>query len=391
MELNIKQEFPATKNFVYFKNAAISLCPKSTLDLISEYIEERRQAFLREGPISVFRRESRWLKNVDESKKLFAKVIGAKESEVAFIPNATTGINLIFSMLPMKKGKNIVTTDIAYPMGAIVCLKQREKGVETRFVKNVNSEVRTEDFESMVDDNTVAVFVDQAGWYNGFLYDLKALSEIAHEHGAYLVVDGIQSIGGKRWDVRREGVDFLATSTYKWLLGGPFTQSAGFLYIREEHMDSFQPVFVGNQTIEPEQLERNVYECFDLYDFKYRSGMERFQIYPKYELAYVAVGNSMKILLSQGLGRIERKIKKLDTLIIDGILDYGFELQTPVEEEKRLYVNIKMKNNREVERKLAERKIIVSARVGGLRVAPNFYNNEDEVERFLEGLREVTK
>lgn len=202
-----------------------------------------------------------------------------------------------------------------------------------------------------------------------------------------MVVDAVQSAGALRLNADANKIDFLAVSTYKWLLGGPYSQTVGFLYINKEHIDSFQPVFVGNQTITESQLQTNIYERFDLYDFKYRKGIRRFQIYPRYEMAYVAVGNSMKVLLREGLENIERKIKKLGTILIEGLVDSGFELQTPVDEERRLFVNVKVKNNRDLEAELYKRRIAVSARVGGLRISPHFYNSEEEIETFLKELR----
>ena len=385
----MNDHFPLTKRFVYLNAAAIGACPASTLEVIRRYVEDRCCWLSGEGG---WREDlNRWLDRVKESKRLFARFIGAEEHEVAYVPNTTVGINTVFSMLPLKPGQNIVTTDLSYPMGAAVCLKQRERGVEVRFVENRNGEVRIEDFEKTVDDNTAAILVDQAGWFNGFLYDLKAVAQVAHEHGALLVVDAIQSVGGMKLDVKRDGVDFLAVSTYKWLLGGPYTQSAGYLYIDEEHIEKFQPPFVGDDTMKEEQFKTNVYERFDLYDLKYRKGIGRFQVYPRYEVAYVAVENSMRVLLNYGLDRVERKIKKLATMLVDGFLEEGFKLQTPEEEDKRLFVNVKVKNNRELEEKLYAHRIVVSARVGGLRVSPHFYNTEEDIQVFLDKFKEFAE
>jgi len=192
-------------------------------------------------------------------------------------------------------------------------------------------------------------------------------------------------------DVKRDLVDFLAVSTYKWLLGGPYTQSAGYLYIDEEHIEEFQPPFVGDNTMEEEQFRVNMYEGFDLYDLRYRKGIGRFQVYPRYEVAYVAVENSMRVLINYGLDRVERKIKRLATMLVDCFLEEGFKLQTPEEEDKRLFVNVKVKNNRELEEKLYAHRIVASARVGGLRVSPHFYNTEDEIEEFLDKFKELAE
>lgn len=298
-------------------------------------------------------------------KIFFAKIIGADSDEVAFIPNTTTGINTVFNMLPIKPGQKIVTTSISYPMGAAVCLKQGERGAEIKFLKGVRGEIPLEEFEKNIDDKTSAVLVDQAGWYNGYLHDLRAISTIAHEHGAYLIVDAVQSAGAYPHNVHRDGVDFLSVSTYKWLLGGPYSQSVGYLYINRGLIDRFQPAYIGNQTIMDDQLQSNIYDKFDLYTLKYKRGITRIQIYPRCEFSYVAVENSMRVLLNYGIKNIFDKIKKLGTIIVDGLQEMGVELQTPMEPEKRLYVNAKFKNHRELEKMLYSQNIVLSSRVGG--------------------------
>jgi selenocysteine lyase/cysteine desulfurase len=100
-----------------------------------------------------------------------------------------------------------------------------------------------EDVEKAVDDKTVAVAVSHVEYANGFRNDLKALSQIAHEHGAYLIVDAIQSAGAIPIDVKKDDVDFLATACYKWLLSPP---GAGYLYVKEELIEKFErPLLVG--------------------------------------------------------------------------------------------------------------------------------------------------
>lgn len=383
------EHFPLTEKVIYLDTAANGALPSSTINVMEDYVRDRCN-WLR-GEEDWVEKRGKWSKKTEESKELFSRIIGAKEKEIAFIPNDTTGINSIISMLPMKTGQNIVATNISYPMGATVCLKQRERGAEVRFTKHRNGIIAVEDFRKLIDNKTAAVLVDQAGWYNGLLHDIRAISQIAHDHGAYMVVDGVQSAGALRLDVNRNGVDFLAASTYKWLMGGPSSNRVGFLYVKDEHIDAFQPMFVGNQVLKEEQLQTNISEKFNLYDFEYKKGIKRFQIYPPYEFAYVVVGNSMRVLLKHGIENIERRVKKLGTLLVEGLVEDGFILQTPRDEAKRLYVNVRVKDHRELEKELYKNNIKVSARVGGLRVSPHFYNKEEDIEAFLTKLKKLTK
>jgi len=328
--MKLKEEFPAAKKRVYFDNAVMGLLPASTIKVVEDYMKDL-VSDLRE-PFGTGTAMQKWADKKASSKKLFAKVIGATEEEIACVPNCTTAVNTIFSLLPLRKGDNIVTTDLLFPMGSVVVNHQRKRGVETRIIKGKKGIVETEDFEKAIDDNTAVVYLDHPAWFNGLLYDLKALSAIAHQHGAYIALDATQSFGVLDWHIDDAGVDFAATSTYKWLLGGYWYMSGGFMYINKEHVNSFQPVYLTGSSMERTQLEDSE-QGYARYRFTPREGIARFEVYSRSDLSYVAVENSMRVLLDQGLRDIDKHVRKLDTLLVDGLLESGFELQTPVEDD----------------------------------------------------------
>jgi len=384
MSIRDKEPFPLCEGKIYFNNAVIGAVPESTIDVMEQYWGDyvktmRGEAGWDEGL-------HRYAEKKRNSKRLFARIIGAEESEVAFLPNASTGINTAFGMIPLKRGQNIVVTDMSFPMCAAVVHKQAEKGVRPRFIKHRGGVIETGEWAKAIDDDTAAVMVDQAGWFNGLLHDVGAIAEAAHDHGAYLVVDGTQSTGAIRWDIHGEGVDMLATSCYKWLYGGPYNNSVGFFYTREELLDELGPEYVGGQTLPPDQSDRNTTDGFDIYELKPRREMAGMEIYNQSEGPYVAVENSMRLILEFGLEEVERQIKRVDTVIVDGLLERGVELQTPEEEERRIYLNAKLPDYKEVSEVLARENVHVSPRVGGLRISPGAYNTVDEAERFLEAL-----
>jgi cysteine desulfurase/selenocysteine lyase len=379
------EPFPLCEDKIYFNNAVIGAVPESTIKVVEEYWRDYAKTL--RGEVDWGEGLSKYIEKKRDSKRLFAETIGARESEVAFLPNASTGMNTAFSMIPFRRGQNMVLTDLSYPMCAAVANKQREKGVEPRFIRHSGGVVETGQWEEAIDDDTAAVMVDQAGWFNGYLHDVEAIADAAHDHGAYIVVDGTQSTGAISWDIRGKGVDFLATSCYKWLYGGPYNNSAGFFYMRDEIVDGLQPEYVGGQTLPEEQAHRNVTDGFDIYDLKPKKGLSRIEIYSQTEGAYVAVENSMRLLLGFGLDRAERQIKRVDTKIVEGLLEMGVELQTPVEEARRIYLNAVVPDYKGVCDSLADEGIHVSPRVGGLRISPGAYNTVDEAEMFLEALR----
>ncbi len=387
MSLRTVDDFPFLKDKIYFNCAAQGAVPESTTRVIEKYISDYCDTIRgKQNPDAPNYREVKV-----NSKKLFAEIIGADVEELAFIPNATTGINTAFGMIPFKRGDNIVLSDLSYPMGATIVTGYQRKGVESKFVTHRNGVIDTGQWEQAIDDNTKAVMIDQPGWLNGFLYDLAPIAEIAHDHGAYLVVDGTQSVGEKVWDIHRTEVDFLATSTYKWLLGGPYANTVGFFYMREEHIEELNPDYVGSQTLPKEEERANQEDAFNIYSFNPRKDIGKIEVYNQNELGYVSAENSMRLLLKYGVSKAEKQIKKVDTAIIDGLLSLGVKLQTPLDERRRLYLNALVPDYKTVCAKLAKENVSISPRVGGLRISPAAYNEVWEAEEFLERIAKYIK
>ena len=385
--MKLKERFPLAEKLVYFDNAVMGCAPQSTLDTMKEYIDALVEHMSGGRP---------WAFNVDEGKgsldgalDLFAKVIGAKREEVLGVPNASTGMNVIMSMLPVKKGDNIVSTDLAFPMGAALVQKTVERGAEARWLPSKNGVVETGAFEKAIDDDTGIVYLDQPSWFNGYLFDIEAITELAHDHGAYMVVDATQSIGAIDWQIDNTGVDFAATSTFKWLLGGIPASSAGFLYMKDEHIDKYQPAYVSGCTYSYEKT--GMEGPYMGHKFALNEGIKKYGVFRSPDLTFKAVGNSMRVLLDHGMKEIEKQNKKLSTKIIDMLLERGYELQTPVEEKQRSYLNVKVPDIKKTVAALNAEDYWCCERVGGIRVSPHFYSTMEQAERFVTRLDEVVK
>jgi selenocysteine lyase/cysteine desulfurase len=99
-------------------------------------------------------------------------------------------------------------------------MELKKRGLDLRVVApREDGRIDMKDLERVVDRNTKLVEVSLVSMYNGFQHDLKAVCALAHAHGAYVYADIIQGVGAVPLDVRASGLDFAATSSYKWLMG----------------------------------------------------------------------------------------------------------------------------------------------------------------------------
>ena len=184
----VRKFFPVTKKRIYLFNGGLSVCSTPVKQALHEFISELQFGF----DYGVF---EKWTSEANDANRLFAKLIGSKADEVVGIPNATTGTNLISYMIEPEPGSNVVVTDLEYPTNTYPWLLRKKRGIKLRFVKNVEGKIDPRDIEKAVDEKTAVVAVSHVSCWNGFRHDLRGLSEIAHAHGAFLIVDASQSAG----------------------------------------------------------------------------------------------------------------------------------------------------------------------------------------------------
>jgi len=367
---DVRGQFPITRNKVFLNHAAQSPLPKPVADVVCKYAEE----FSNFGTTSI-----EWK---DGGKPLFAKLIGAKPEEIALVENTSMGLNMAANVLRYPKGSKIVTTDLEYPSVVYPWLR-KGLGVKVEYVKNVDGKISLEDVEKALDDKTVALAVSHVEYGNGFRNELRALSDIAHKHGAYLIVDAIQSVGAVQVDVRRNDVDFLATACYKWLLSPP---GCGYLYVRRELIEEFEPPFVGWASVKQEVF--NTVDFWDIWNLDLSSTASRFEVGSPSFISFLGAAEAMKIILEFGIENVEKRIIALTDHLIDAVKDLGLKLQTPEERQHRSgIVNFKVDKPAEVVQSLSKRGIVVSARANGIRVSPHFYNTKEEIDKLIEEIR----
>ncbi len=259
--------------------------------------------------------------------------------------------------------------------------------MKVHYVKNVGGKILLDDMEKTIDDKTVAVAISHVEYTNGFRHNLRVLSEIAHEHGAYLIVDAIQSVGAMHVDVRRDDVDFLTAACYKWLLS---PSGAGYLYVKEDLIEKLEPPLVGWASVEQKIFDTA--DFWDIWNMKLSKTASRFEAGSPSFISFVGAKEAMKLLIGFGVESVTKRIMKLTSHLIDTIKDLGLELQTPEEQQYRSgIVNFKIRKPQEVALRLGAKGIVVSARDHGIRVSPHFYNTEEEIETLTKEIDRAKK
>lgn len=231
-------------------------------------------------------------------------------------------------------------------------LLQSKDGIETNLQEILDA----------IDQNTSLVTFSPPTFKSGYLYDVAAVTEKAHQEGALVLWDFCHSVGGIPIELDRWGVDFAVGCTYKYLNGGP--GAPAFLYVRRDlQKQVLSPIsgWWGHESPFSFELEYSPTE-----------GIARFLAGTPPVLSLLALEPALEIVLDVGIERIRRKSVHLtDYLVylIDTILaPLGFILGSPRESKRRgSHVSIHHPDGYRINRALIEE----------MKVIPDFREPDD--------------
>ncbi len=277
------------------------------------------------------------------------------------------------------KGQNIVTCDLEFtsnlfPWQALA----RRYGLQLKVVRNRDGRLEMDDFVTAIDAKTKVVAISYVQYSNGFKIDLKELSRVAHENNAYVVTDAVQALGQMPVDISELGVDFLATSGYKWLLSPIAT---GFLYVRQALFEELWPTIVGYRADE-NSMEFNFREFQPAYTARrYEGGQLNFP-------GFAGMKESIALLEEVGIDTVRTRILSLVDRMVDGLKrNTSVQVKSSLEESSRSgIVSLACRDPESLVQRLLQRGVVVSVRGGGLRISPHFYNTEGEIDKLVSEL-----
>ncbi len=324
---------------------------------------------------------------IEQLKSSFARVIQSSEPErIALVPAVSYGMATVAHNLTISPGQNIVLAAEQFPSNYYtwerVC---RDNGAELRQVEapQTDGSRRTawnEALLSTIDSQTALVAVGNIHWADGTLFDLMALRQRTREVGAWLVIDGTQSIGALPIDVDALQPDALVAAGYKWLMG-PY--AIGFAY--------YGPAFDHGTPIEENWINRA-----DSHDFKnlvryrtdYRAGASRYSVGEHSNFMLVPMMQAaLDQVLAWGVPAIQQYCKDLVAPYLGELAELGIHLEANrAHHLLGLYLGDGF-DPTQLKTELESRQIHVSLRGEAMRVAPNVYNRPDEVEQLIEALK----
>lgn len=389
----IKTDFPILNDIIYVDSASTSLTPEPVLNVVSKYYREYN-ANVGRGVHRLSQVASQKYKDVHRK---IADFIGANEEEVIFTKNTTEAINTVASGLRWKRGDKVVTTLLEHHSNFLPWLRLKSLGVELDIVKpDKNGKFNVSDFKEVIDDKTRLVAVTHVSNVLGTMTPIEEISAICEKKNVLLLVDGAQSVPHIHVDVRKLGCNFLCFSGHKML--GP--TGTGILWMKEDFFDRLEPLNFGGGMIDDVSLN----------GYKLTKGYERFEGGTPNIAGVIGFGRAIDYLKKIGMDKIKDHEAKLTERLLEGLLEIRrVEIYGSLNSKERIGLvsfNIKDLNSHDVALMLDEASNIMvrsghlccmplmkyfGLKEGAVRVSFYLYNTEEEVDTFLETVKEIAK
>ena len=369
----LRKEFPMLNNWTYLDVARKTAPPRCQERALLEYTRDIYENAGADAWSAV---------NVAETRTLIAQLLGAKPSEIAFTKNTTEGLNIAAHGFDLKRGDNIVLTNLEHVANIWVWKHWEAKGVEIRYAEHRDGRLPLDAFMAKIDARTRLVSTAYVTYGSGYRVNLPALGKLCRERDIRLVVDGVQAAGILAMPLSELGADIVAIGGHKGLFG---LTGSGLVYCREELVDQLKtpfikaPVAAGSAT-----AQANVNSQFD-----YVRVAHRFEGGNPNFLGVRALRRGAEFLQSIGLVAIEQRVRELSSACLKLVKEAGLKTQTPDEwEERAQIVNLEVPDaNALMERLRDKHRVIVNVKDDWLRLSMSFCNNEEDLAKAIHAIK----
>lgn len=326
----------------------------------------------------------------DEARRLFAGLVGARDpNRVAILPGVSYGVAVAARNLTITAGQNVVLTHEQFPGNVYAWLRAAaEAGAEVRFATPPPGPGRGAAWNEVllehIDGDTAVVAVPHVHWTDGTLFDLVAIGVRCREVGAALVVDGTQSVGALPFDVKEVRPDALIVAAYKWLLG-PYSVGFGWFGDRFDGGTPLEETWIGREQSEDFQHLVNYREG-------YQPGALRYDVAERSNFALLPMAvASLRLIEEWQPERIQAYCGDLVGGMLREAADLGFTVEDEAWRGSHLF-GLRMPAGLDLavlKEALERRNVVASLRGSALRLSPNVYNDDADVDALLGGLREA--
>jgi cysteine desulfurase / selenocysteine lyase len=373
MNDQIRSLFPALEKYTYLNSAAVSPLPTTAVEAVRSQLND----------VSVHGASHYldWVATKNRARGLAAEMLSVQPEQIAFMRNTSDGFAAVASGIDWAEGDNIVSFENEFPANYYPWKSVRDRfGVELRMCPETDGRIDLDEFVELIDANTKLVAISAVQYASGFNADLERIGRAAREVDALFAVDIIQGFGAMGFDLPAQFVDVASGASHKWLCA---PEGCGILYISDRARERIEPTFVGWISVETPWDFADREQPFRPNALAWESGTGASSL-------FYGLEQSLKLLKETGLDRIKAYLDDLTNYLCELLAGKNYEiLSSRAPEERSAIVCIKHRNGLSADNifeHLERENVIVSSRNDRLRIAPHFYNNREDIDRFVDVL-----
>lgn len=381
------------KRLAYLDSTATSQKPKQVIDALSDYYE-RYNSNVHRG---VHTLGSLATDGYEGARETVRRFIHAKYfEEIIFTRGTTAAINMIahsYGDANVCEGDEIVVTQMEHHANLVPWQQlAKRQGATLKFIPMAeDGTITLEAVRETVSERTKIVAIAHVSNVLGTINDIKAIAEIAHEHGAIISVDGAQSVPHMKVDVQDLNVDFYSFSGHKML--GP--TGIGVLYGKREHLNQMEPTEFGGDMI----------DFVDLYDSTWTDLPTKFEAGTPLIAQAIGLQAAIEYIESIGFDAIHEHEQALTTYAYEQMSQIeGIDIYGPSKDKRAGIITFNLKDVHPHDVATALDTEGVAVRAGHhcaqplmkwlnvsstARASFYIYNTKEDIDQLVEGLKQT--
>ncbi len=269
----IRKDFPILSSelnghpLVYLDNAAWSQMPRQVADRLDRY-NRFEHSNVHRGIHTLSQKATDAYE--EARKKVHSFINAASEDEIIYTTGTTDSINLVansYGLTHFSEGDEVILSEMEHHANIVPWQMVAEKtGAVIKVIPVTDSgDLDMEAYKRLLGPKTKMVAVIHVSNALGTINPVKEISDLAHENGSVVLIDGAQAVPHQKVDVQEIGADFYVFSAHK--MCGP--TGFGILYGKKHLLDEMPPYRGGGDMIDKVTFEKTTY---NVTPFKFEAG-----------------------------------------------------------------------------------------------------------------------
>lgn len=381
--LSWRNEFPILSTCTYMISNSLGAMPRAVYNTLHEFADTWATLGVSAWGKPYGSNPTWWEVKGAVGDKI-APLMGAPAGSVLVHENASIANGILMSALDWSdtRRSKIVVSDMDFPSDVYSIQRMLPPHISVQVIRTRDGiTLPIDELLDAIDEETRLVSLSHVLFRSAYIMPAAEIVAKAHAVGAQVLLNGYHSVGIIPVDVTAMNVDYYIGGTLKWMCGGP---GGVFLYVRPDLLTTLQPKITGWFA------HKNPF-AFDIDHFELRDDYYRLANGTPGIAALYAIQPGMDVITQVGVEAIRAKSLRQTQLLFDLADAAGYETRTPRTEADRAgTVTVNPPHAYEVSREMLARKIVVDFRANaGIRIAPHFYNTDDEVRATVDVIGEI--